>query len=143
MPTMDQTQLINYLIANGASWIRDQRKSYESSAEPFPIRVKTHLQPYFENTILDKAKIVQIPTLENPPFYESLAQYGISIPLDFSSMFGVTLDDTVVLAHSLLGGTNLDQLIFHELVHVTQYHFLGVDEFMKQYVYGWASNSFD
>ena len=140
---MDQTQLIDCLITNGADWIRDQRNIYDSSASGFPANVKAHLQPYFGDTILDKAKVIQIPTLKNPPFYENLAQYGISIPLDFSSMLGITLNDTIVLAHSPLENANLGQLIFHELVHVTQYHFLGIDEFMKQYVNGWALNEFD
>jgi hypothetical protein len=29
------------------------------------------------------------------------------------------------------------------LVHVVQYDLLGVDEFMDQYVTGWAQNGFD
>jgi hypothetical protein len=140
---VDQAQLIDYLIAKGADWIRDQRTAHSGSAIPLSTNAKAQLRPYFTDEILSKAKVSQIATLENPPFYSELAQYGIPIPLDFSSMLGITFDDTVVLARSLVEDADLSRLTFHELVHVTQYHFLGIDKFMKQYVSGWASNGFD
>ena len=140
---MDQSQLVDYLIVQGASWIRDQRLALVDSASPIPSTVKQRLDPYFATEILDKAKVHLRPKLENPPFYSILAQNGVDIPLDFSTMLGITFDDTIVIAQSMLGDTNKHQLLFHELVHVTQYHFLGIDQFMNHYVLGWASNGFD
>ena len=34
-------------------------------------------------------------------------------------------------------------LIFHECVHVAQYQILGVGEFIRRYVEGWAANGYE
>ena len=34
-------------------------------------------------------------------------------------------------------------VVFHELVHVIQYELPGVDEFIRQYIIGFAAGNFD
>jgi hypothetical protein len=60
--------------------------------------------------------------------------------MDFSRMDGITFIDTVIVVDSCWPPT--DSLMFHELVHVAQYRLLGVHEFARRYVYGWAENGF-
>ena len=57
-------------------------------------------------------------------------------------MAGITFVDTICIAASRVGESPLNRsaLLFHECVHVVQYHLLGLDEFMLRYVLGWAEN---
>lgn len=59
-------------------------------------------------------------------------------------MAGITFDDTVLLSQAERVGDDVAflGLLFHELVHVAQYEVLGVDEFVCQYVQGYAANGF-
>lgn len=65
------------------------------------------------------------------------------MPLDFRAMAGITYDDTILLSDSRVAADVPIGLLFHELVHVVQYSILGVEEFARQYVLGWAENGFD
>jgi hypothetical protein len=69
----------------------------------------------------------------NPPFYEELVQMGFgrgSLP-DFDVMVAVTFMDTIVSHEPFI-----NELLFHELVHVVQYEKLGLAEFAGKYVRG-------
>ena len=58
-------------------------------------------------------------------------------------MSAITFVDTILLATTYsMPADDQVPLLFHELVHVVQYTELGVDEFVKRYVRGWASNGF-
>jgi hypothetical protein len=69
------------------------------------------------------------------------AAHGIR-PIDFDRNDGITFQDTVLISQAR---TIPDPaaLLFHELVHVVQYDVLGVDEFVRQYVRGYAAADFD
>jgi hypothetical protein len=63
---------------------------------------------------------------------------------DFTAAAGITFIDTILISQQgLEAHSDLGPLIFHELVHVVQYDVLGVDEFIKCYVQGWAKSGFD
>ena len=49
-------------------------------------------------------------------------------------MGAITFDDVVVFHEPLT-----PQLVFHELVHVTQYRLLGIEEFARLYVRGYLA----
>jgi len=102
------------------------------------------LEPYFESQILDLAKIAMVDSIENPPFYPELKRLGIPGLIDFTYMAGITFIDCILIS----GRVSHDQhswtsLLFHEMVHVAQYHLLGTQRFAELYVLGWAQNGFE
>jgi hypothetical protein len=93
--------------------------------------------------MLNGVRLVQVANIENPSFYSQLAEQGLSIPLDFSVMSGITYGDTILVARRApLAGAAWYSVLFHELVHVTQYEVLGIDRFIEEYVAGWAASGF-
>jgi hypothetical protein len=53
-------------------------------------------------------------------------------------MGAITFDDVVVFHDPLT-----PQLVFHELVHVTQYRLLGIEEFARLYVRGYLHGGYE
>lgn len=86
--------------------------------------------------VLDAARVLVLDGIrvENPPFYPMLAGMGFSNLPDFSQMAAITFCD-VVVSHVPF----TDGLLFHELVHVEQYHQLGIPRFSELYVRGFLS----
>jgi len=136
-------QQLNFLIVNGTKWIVEQREHHRPSADELTAPVKDALNPYFQPEILEAVRVREVPQIENPGFYDELRQAGQEIPLDFSQMAGITFVDTVVLSQLMSQRVDDPSLIFHECVHVAQYQVLGIDEFVRRYVEGWAANGFD
>src|SRR4030067_3767004 len=91
---------------------------------------------------IERTCIRHVRKIENPSFYTDLARSGISISLDFSQMAGITFVDTILLSDLSAHVQPRISLLFHEMVHVVQYGWLGVSEFTSQYVRGWAQNGF-
>jgi hypothetical protein len=92
--------------------------------------------------IVDSIIVAIVPKIENPDFYSLLDAQGIPQPFDFRPMHGITFVDTVCISAERASGsaTELSALLFHEVVHVAQYDLLGIGEFMRRYVLGWAEN---
>jgi hypothetical protein len=136
--------LLSFLITNGAAWVQAQRTIYRSAATPISPVDRAALRPFFQDGTLDRIGIANVPTLENPPFYEVFERAGQAIPLDFRTMAAITFDDTILVSDSRRndGGPWLS-LVFHESVHVVQYAYLGQNAFLDRYVRGWAANGFD
>ena len=57
-------------------------------------------------------------------------------------MAAITFVDTVVVNRRFVEEPVPVELLFHELVHVVQYEVLGVEEFTRRYVDGWAAGGF-
>jgi hypothetical protein len=143
MNPQDQ-QLVSFLTANGIRWVHDQRERYRAAAEPIPEYVRARLTPYFAQSTLDSARVIEVPEIANPPFFSAFTESGLPLPLDFRQMAGITFGDTILVASShQVPGEPIESLMFHELVHVIQYSALGVDEFIRRYVIGWANAAFD
>jgi len=103
------------------------------------------LEPFFASKTLARIRTVVLDHIPNPPFYSLLAAQGISAPIDFTLMAGITFIDTVLISNTKadLSDVGLTSLLFHEAVHVVQYEHLGLNHFMHDYVMGWASNGFE
>jgi hypothetical protein len=139
---MSTDALVTFLIPNAQHWIASQRDVHRPHSSPLPSEDTAALQKYFRLTTLGRARIRYVPQIENPPFYKDLAQAGIPMPLDFRQMAGITFDDIILISNLRSETQGRVSLLFHELVHVAQYNFLGVGEFAIQYVRGWAKNGF-
>jgi hypothetical protein len=140
---MDADALVAFLIPNAQQWIASQRDAHRPHSIPLPAADAVLLQRYFRQATLGRSRIRRVPQIENPPFYKDLARAGIPMPLDFRQMTGITFDDTILIGDSYCAAQPGISLLFHEMVHVAQYAFLGVDEFAIQYVKGWAQSGFD
>ena len=134
---------ILYLIREGTKWVRSQRESLRSRAIELNPSLRGHYSNYFTTATLDAARLYSVEVIPNPSFYATLEKEGIPIPIDFQAMDGITYDDTILITNESFKGDGLIPLVFHELVHVAQYHLLGVDRFLEQYVRGWADNNSD
>jgi len=72
--------------------------------------------------------------IQNPPFYSMAAAMGFSDLPSFTNMAAITYSDVVVSHEPFEFG-----LLFHELVHVEQYHQLGIPRFAELYVSGFLN----
>ena len=130
---------LNYLVVEGIKWVQSQRDSLRPTGAELAPKLKNLYSKYFSNSVLDVARLSIIEVIPNPPFFANLPQ----IPFDFQVMDGITYDDTILITESSARGSDVAPLVFHELVHVVQYRVLGVEEFIRQYVQGWAENGRD
>lgn len=141
---MNPEELLRYLVAHGRAWVQGQRDYHRRSARKLTLSEKVALSPFFENRILDVARVKRVPLIENPGFYADLSGLGIPSLLDFTTSHGITFMDTILVADRYCSSTEpLLPLLFHELVHIIQYALLGRDAFVERYVSGWAENGQD
>ncbi len=136
-------ELIEYLIREGRRWTRSQQETLRPFGAALQPELKNFYSQYFHEETLDTVVVCVRPVIDNPPFYADLARRGITIPLDFTQMSGITFSDTVVLTQAYSDPNVSAPLLFHECVHVVQYRKLGVDRFVEEYVRGWADNNYD
>jgi hypothetical protein len=137
-------ELLNFFVVNGRQWVTDQRNLFRPNAQPISADDKVQLEPNFAPDILERARLTWVAEIPNPGFYTTLQTSGLPIPLDFRQMTGITFLDTILISRSRFTyNAHWLPLLFHELVHVVQYGILGRDEFLTQYVYGWARNGFN
>ena len=136
--------MLRYLIEHGQLWVLEQREVHRAGAMPLTQHLRTAFKPFFTGELLDSTRFKAVPVIENPDFYRELEAAGQSVPLDFTVMYGITFEDTVLLSERYLGEDELSPgILFHELVHVVQYRQLGIADFVTRYVRGWAENGYD
>ncbi len=136
---MNQERLFRFLITNGQEWVRGQRNRYRPAARPLLEVERAVMRPFFGDQILNDARVLHVPFIENPDFYSELRAVGIPPPLDFRQMEGITFVDTILVSDARHPhNPPRPGLVFHELVHVVQYAVLGVSDFVDRYVRGWA-----
>ena len=134
------TQLIDFLIQGGRQWIRTSQATHRHGGRMLTEDEMQALGTFFQAPLLTRVRVAEVAVIENPPFYADLQRLGMRIPLDFTNMAGITFDNTIVVSAQVGQGIPWIRLLFHELVHVVQYSILGIDEFINQYVVGWAAN---
>ncbi len=141
---MNAEHILRFLIENGRAWVVAQRNHHRPGARPLTDPEKVALHPFFEENVLDIARVASVPVIANPEFYGNLAALGVPAPLDFTASQGITFLDTILVSQrEYLPAEPLEPLLFHELVHVVQYALLGTDAFVERYVRGWAENGQD
>ena len=137
---MMNEEMLEAFVKGGTQWVQDQRAAFRPTALPLSASTKETLSSFFDQKILGIVRFAHTARLENPEFFATVTDRGQPPPLDFSQMDGITFIDTVVLSNT--GWPPSEALFFHELVHVLQYCILGLQEFMRRYVHGWAENGF-
>lgn len=140
---MKLNAFLAYLITEGSSWILSQREILRPTSATLSVDYRDRYAAYFRAETLDAVRHHMVDLIKNPGFYDELSERGLDMPLDFSKMDGIAFVDTISISRQNLRERNLTRLLFHECVHVAQYEYLGVAEFVSQYVHGWANNGFD
>jgi hypothetical protein len=136
--------ILKFFIDEGTQWIQRQRDKFRNKGRSLKSEERKKLNPYFTEYTLDAVSVAFVHNIENPEFYQQLQEMGQPIPLDFSTMGGITFIDTIVVATSKvdINSELWSPLLFHECVHVCQYNQLGLQSFIERYVLGWAERGF-
>jgi hypothetical protein len=129
----DQVAHVSRLIAD---YITAQRNTYIGPALPLATEQKTRMAGFFTPQLLDETRLLVLndERVANPDFYPMLRQIGFNDLPDQSTMAAITSADCVVSHVPFTDG-----LLFHELVHVEQYHQLGVARFADLYLRGFLN----
>lgn len=132
------SQQLEWFIQQVVEYIHAQRERYYPTSKP--LSFGPTWAGYFCQADLDRLRVLE-PGQErvgNPPFYPELESLGFRGLPDFSTMAAITFDDVVVFHEALT-----PQLIFHELVHVTQYRLLGIADFARLYIIGYLHGGYE
>jgi len=133
------------LVSFAADWVRRVHADQNGRGEPLPDLLVRAYTPFIPAATVARIRVSFVEEIPNPDFYPSLQKQGFDLPLDFGKMDGLTLIDTVLVSRKRADLTDLAlaSLLFHEAVHVVQYEYLGVERFMNEYVFGWASAGYE
>ncbi len=134
---MDLKNLPPAMISQLANMVEDyvtsSRKKYAPQAVPLTDAQRRAMQPFFSSTVLDSARLCVLhgTRVSNPPMYTMAKMMGIRNLPDFADMVAITFVDVIVSHQEFT-----DALLFHELVHVTQYSQMDMKEFAASFVNG-------
>jgi len=119
-----------------ARYIQYQRDKWHGRAKPLLEETRKRLSDHFAAEDLSRVRIVEHARLPipNPPGYLQLLKLSrLALP-DPMQVAAITFDDVVVAR-----GEIWESLLFHEMVHVTQFRLLGVRRFAEQYMRGFVA----
>jgi len=135
---------LGFLIREAQAWVKEERDRHRSVAQPLTEEEKRQLAGFFPEDVIANARIRVVNALEDPGFFSAYEELGKPFPLDVSNAVGLALGDTVLLARSH-GGVGTEarlSVLFHELVHLTQYRLHGIDGQLERYVKALVGNDF-
>jgi hypothetical protein len=137
-------KMLRFFVDESIRWIQRQRDMLREEARSLNPKERKMLAPYFAGDTLDAVRIAFVPANENPDFYQRVQQMEYPTSLDFRAMWGITFIDTIAAATSKIDENSECWIpfLFHECVHVCQYHLLGLQSFMERYIGGWAEKDF-
>ena len=135
-------RLMPQIVEASRQWILEQRDLYSATARSISDDERLSLQDYYDRRILDTVRIATVDQITNPPFYGEITELGIPI-LDISSAAGITFMDCIVIQRLFEQQFPLwISILFHELVHVIQYNFLGPRKLIDLYLRAWIQNGY-
>lgn len=129
----DPAQDFASIVQQAHQWIESQRQLHRPEARSLTAEELELYGPYFPSEVLTTARIRTVPSFENPPFLGEL-RIPAAQTLDFRQASGLALLDTILLNESRPGGFSPQFILFHELVHLTQYRVLGPEAFLESWI---------
>jgi hypothetical protein len=134
--------LVPVIASQAQDWIDQQRATHLPQGRPLTDFESAALARHFSAEILTRARVAFVRRISNPPFLamllEQLSVFGKQVHFDFSNSAGITFGECI-----LIPGRDLPaDLLFHEMVHVEQYGFLGIPGFARAYVQGIVDSGF-
>ena len=134
---------LNFCVGIFTNGFSPSRKYHEVDAVHISAQDKLSLKSYFEPSILNSVKIKIVPKIHSPAFSPGLRKILIQKEFSFEKIAGLALVDCILIPHEQ---KNKDfkwiSLLFHELVHCTQYKLLGISKYVELYVKGLIENDF-
>ncbi|MCR4421989.1 MAG: hypothetical protein NUV32_05925 [Exilispira sp.] len=130
----ENNEFYDFLVKNTISWIYKNREIYRPIATTLDKKLKERLYPYFNEDIVDNAKVIITNTL---PSFDFLKDYGFTeftnkaLNLTYNS--GIIFIDTLVI--SSRSKIEFDSIVFYLLVHSSSYRLIGVESFVSKYVH--------
>lgn len=122
------------------NWINDLLRSHQSLSKSVFQYKFSNLETYYDNRVLSAAKVIVVDKVPMIPL-SALGLEGLS---DFENgdYAGITYLNTYFLSSKY---AHQEALHFHELIHVVQWDYLGVDRFILLYgllllKFGYRSN---
>jgi hypothetical protein len=134
---MDLSRLPPSMVSQLATMVEDyissSRTKYAPQAVPLSDAQRAMMSPFFSSSVLEAARLCVLrgTRVPNPSMYSMAKMIGIRNLPDFADMAAITFVD-VIVSHQDFS----DALLFHELVHVTQYAQMGIKEFAGYYFNG-------
>jgi len=125
--------MVSRLAATVEDYISSSREKYAPQSVPLSDAQRVAMQPFFPAAVLDSARLCVLrgTRVPNPSMYSMAKMIGIRNLPDFADMAAITFVD-VIVAHEDF----TDALLFHELVHVTQFAQMDLKEFAARFVNG-------
>jgi hypothetical protein len=102
----------------------DQRSIHRPTARAFSEAERNKLSGFWSREMLDRVRLKEVEKIEIPQDLSQILSPGF---------IGITFVDTILLRISL------DNIHFHELVHVAQFRVLGIQGFASAFAAGVAS----
>lgn len=129
-PTYTEPELAG-IIADVTGFVRKERERFASVATSLRPAERAVFAPFGSPVLLDSVRVAepQALGLYNPAFVYRARQRGFTHMPDFVHQAELTFGEIIVLQDR----GNL-RLLFHGLVHVAQYHLLGIDRYTEAYV---------
>src|SRR5689334_20922551 len=125
--------MVSQLAAMVEDYISSSRTKYAPQAVPLTDAQRVAMSPFFSSSVLDSARLCALrgTRVPNPSMYSMAKMMGIRNLPDFSDMAAITFVDVIVSHEDFT-----DALLFHELVHATQYAQMDLKEFAARFVNG-------
>jgi len=125
--------MVTQLAAMVENYISSSREKYAPQALPLTDAQRAAMQPFFSSSVLDAARLCALrgDRVPNPSMYSMAKMMGINNLPDFADMAAITFVDVIVAQEDFT-----DALLFHELVHVTQFAQMNLKEFAARFVNG-------
>ena len=139
-----QRDELGFLIREARAWVKGERARHRPDGQPLTEDEKRRLAAFFPDDVITNVRVAVVNGLENPGFFSAYEELDKPFPLDVSSAVGMALGDTILIARSH-GGVGTEarlSVLFHELVHVTQYRLHGIDGQLERYVKALAGSGF-
>jgi hypothetical protein len=134
--------LVPVIAFQAQDWIEQQRAMYLHQARSLTDFERSALAGHFSAEILTRVRVAFVERISNPPFLATLLQqlslFGKQVQFDFSNSAGITFGECILIPGEALPV----DLLFHEMVHVEQYGFLGISDFARAYVQGIMNSDF-
>lgn len=129
------------VVRRGATWIRSQRQHLRPRARPLTSAERAAFALHLSAATLRAARIVVVRSIDAPRPLNGPRWLRLAGLVEFTGLEALTLGDTIALARRRMPAPeSVMPLLFHELVHVVQFHQFGIEGFVRRYIEGWVDH---
>ncbi|MFQ5720388.1 MAG: hypothetical protein ACE5IK_12645 [Acidobacteriota bacterium] len=132
------------LIDSAVRWIHGLRDDLLTGSRTLTAAERVLFAPHFPVAVLRSVRIAVVDAVASPALSDAARASRLDRLLDFSDLEALTLVDTIVLVRAgMPAPAHIMSLLFHELVHVTQFRQVGCVGFVDRYLHDWLASRYD